>query len=88
MKDLSQLFRYQELRDPVQVYRDPPGKPIKMIAVLPTNYEEGDYNPLVVFFAVSHARKHDFRRLLGQQTREERLSPYARSLFDSCFKNW
>lgn len=82
------LFSYSELRDPVKHFKRPPSKPLSMIAVRPFHLPENGYNHLVMFFAVSDYRKHEFRKLKAQSMREGKLSPYAQSLFDSCFKNW
>lgn len=79
---------------PMSVYRDQirygtqkrlPGKPVGIIAVEPTN--KSAYNPLVITFTVSPYRK-DFRLVLLQDEREDHLSDYAQSLFESCFKGW
>jgi len=82
------LFSYSELRDPVKHFKKPPSKPFSMIAVRPNYLPESGYNHLIMFFVVSHYRRHEYRRLQMQSAREDKLSPYAQSLFESCFKGW
>ncbi len=62
-----------------------PGKPVGIISVEPIDKDK--YNPLVLTFTVSRYR-NDFKYVLMQSKCEDRLSGYAKSLFDSCFKGW
>ena len=67
-----------------------PGTFISAIAVKPGYLSEDEYNPYVLYFTVSPYRNHELKRVKIQAKRkgEEGWSPYAQSLFNSCFKNW
>jgi hypothetical protein len=68
-------------------YRHLQGKPVGVIAVKPKGFQDGAYNPLIIFFAVNPYRK-DLNEVIEQDKRKGRLSNYQQSLYDSCFKKW
>jgi len=76
---------YQSQID-IGLNRKLPGRPVGLIEVGQVE-PKGRFNPLVLTFTVSHYRK-DFKRVLMQNNRKDRLSNYAQSLFDSSFKKW
>lgn len=67
------------------IHRKLPGKPVGVIEV--GSRVKRDHNPLKLTFTVSRYR-NDLKYVVMQGERKDCLSGYAKSLFDSCFKNW
>jgi hypothetical protein len=85
LKQTSTYIPYNRNR----IAEKPPGKPVGVVAVLPSSQPKVRFNPFIIYLTVSPYRK-DFNKVVDQvrKLKKVKLPSYEQSLFYSCFKNW